>query len=84
LGSWNISPRSALGAGDRPVADPQLARGGLVETGDQAQQRRFAAATGSDQRHQFPRRDRQRQAVEGLYRRAIGREKVFADVSHQQ
>ena len=48
LGSWNISPRSALGAGDRLVADAQLARGRHVEPGDQAQERRLAAAAGAD------------------------------------
>ena len=57
---------SARGVEERPVADRDAARVGLLEPGDAAQQRGLAAARGAEQRHHLAARQREGDALEDL------------------
>ena len=59
-------PDSRVGPGDRGAVEADLPAGGSEEAGDDAQERRLAAAVGADQRNDPAARDRQVDAVERL------------------
>ena len=67
--SWNSSRTDRLQPGDRRAVDQDLARARRVETGDQPQDRRLAAAGAADDGEELPGRDRRDRALQHRARR---------------
>ena len=77
LARWKTKPISRRGAVKRLAAEPHLSGIGLLQPGEQAQQRALAAARGADDGQELPLLRRQRQVVQREQRRWSRSEKVL-------
>src|SRR5439155_25649181 len=79
-----LKHHAALGAGaaHAPALDEDLASVGLLEAGDEIEQRRLATARGADEAHELAAIDAQADVVHGGGQAACRRAETFGDAAY--